>query len=454
MMPWTARRVAQALGRGAAGTPDITFTRVATDTRGLTGGELFVALVGERFDAHEFLAQAAAAGAAGAVVRRGTAAVRGLVLFEVDDTLRALGALARARRRETAGPVVAVTGSNGKTSTRAMLAAALGTRWRTHATRENLNNLVGVPLTILEAPDDTAALVIECGANLPGELARLRAIVEPTVGVVTNVGPSHLAGFGSREGVLREKVSLLESAPCAVVGERPPELAGLARRVARRTVTAGLGPGADVAPDRWHVNERGLPILTVQGVRVELPLPGRHQAENAMVTLAVAQELDLDLARVAGALAHVTLPHGRCEVRRAADLELIDDTYNANPASLAAALDVARALRGNRPLVVLVGTMLELGEESATLHREMADEILAVQPDLIGAVGEFVPALERHELGARLVTAADPDALGAAIASRLRGGELILLKASRGVALERAVPHLVRQREKACSTTS
>jgi UDP-N-acetylmuramoyl-tripeptide--D-alanyl-D-alanine ligase len=217
---------------------------------------------------------------------------------------------------------------------------------------------------------------------------------------------------------------------------------------------AGVRPGADVAPDRWHVNERGVAVLTLQGVQVTLPLAGRHQAENAMVTLAVALELDLDPARVAEALGRVTVPHGRCEVRRVADLELIDDTYNANPASLAAALDVARTVRGNRRFVVLVGTMLELGHESAALHAQMADEIVAAGPDLIGAVGEFVPALQRHALGARLVTATDPDALGAAVAGRLRGGELVLLKASRGVALERAIPHLIRQREQACSTTS
>ena len=201
-------------------------------------------------------------------MRRGTPAVGDLVLFPVDDTLSALGLLARARRRAIDGPVVAVTGSNGKTSTRAMLAAALSPRWRTHATRENLNNLVGVPLTILEAPDETEALVVECGANLPGELARLRAIVEPTVGVVTNVGASHLAGFGSREGVLREKVSLLADVPCAVVGQRPPELAALARRVARRTVVAGLGPRA---------GEGRRPARLAESASPASPRPGRRR---------------------------------------------------------------------------------------------------------------------------------------------------------------------------------
>lgn len=452
MTRWTARRVAEVLGTGAPG--EVEFTGISTDSRSLRPGELFVALEGERFDGHRFLEPVAQAGARGAVVRRGTPAVAGLVPFEVENTLVALGRLARARRREMGGPVVAVTGSNGKTATRAMLAASLATRWRTHATRENLNNLVGVPITILSAPDATDALVVECGASEPGEMPRLRGIVEPTVAVVTNVSVAHLSGFGSADTALREKVSLVEGAPLAVVGQRPAELAPLARRLARRVVTAGLAPGADLTPDHWHVDQRGRPVLTFRGVRVAPPLVGRHQGENAMVALAVAVELALDLPAVAAALEGVTLPRGRCEVLTVGDLLLINDTYNANPASFAAALDVANSLRGNRPLVALVGTMLELGPESASLHEQAADQILALQPDLIGATGEFAPVFQRRGLGPRLVVAPDADGLGRAAASRLRGGELVLLKASRGVQLERAIPHLTGGREASCSTTS
>lgn len=449
-MRWTATRVAQVLG--TAPTKEMEFTGIATDSRTLRPGELFVALVGPRFDGHRFVAQAAERGARGAVVRHGTPPLPGVAWFEVEDTLRALGALARERRREVPGPVVAVTGSNGKTATKAMLAAALETRWRTHATRENLNNLVGAPLTILEAPEETEALVVECGASLPGELSRLRQIVEPSVGVVTNVAPAHLEGFGSLEAVLREKVSLLEGVPVAVVGQRPPELAQAAGRAAARVVSAGLAPGASLVPDHWHVGENGRPVLTVRGVRVALPVAGRHQAENAMLALAVAIELGLDLGAAAGALAGVQLPHGRLEILEVKDRVIIHDAYNANPASLAAALETAQSLKGNRPLVVLVGSMLELGPASAALHEEMADRIVALQPHLVGAVGEFVAPLLRRGLGSRLVTAADAEALGCAVAPLLSGGELILLKASRGVALERAIPYLTGG--ESCSTTS
>ena len=452
MTHWTSGRVAGVLGTAAP--PEAVFTGISTDTRGVRPGELFVALEGERFDGHRFLDQAVQAGARGAVVRAGTPRRSGLVLFEVQNTLVALGELARARRRELSGPVAAVTGSNGKTATRAMLAVTLGTCWRTHATRENLNNLVGVPLTILEAPEAAEALVVECGASEPGEIARLRDIVEPTVGVVTNVTAAHLAGFGSPGKVLGEKVSLLEGCPLAVVGQRPPELASLARRVAGRVVTAGLAPGADVTPDHFHVDERGRPVLTFRGTRFGLPLVGRHQGDNAMVALAVAAELELELPLVAGALEAVTLPHGRCEVFTAGGLVLINDTYNANPASFAAVLDVAGSLRGNRPLVALVGTMLELGPASTELHDQMAEQILALRPDLIGAVGEFAAAFERRRVGASLIVAPDADALGRAVAPRLKGGELVLLKASRGVQLEKAIPHLTSGQEASCSTTS
>jgi UDP-N-acetylmuramoyl-tripeptide--D-alanyl-D-alanine ligase len=172
------------------------------------------------------------------------------------------------------------------------------------------------------------------------------------------------------------------------------------------------------------------------------------------VALAVGLELGLEVASIAPALERVELPHGRGEILSAGDLTLIDDTYNANPVSLAAALEVARSIRGNRRLVVLVGTMLELGAESPQLHERMGLQVLAAQPDLIGAVGEFVPVLERQHLGARLVTAADADALGRAVAPRLEGGELVLLKGSRGMHLEKAIPHLVGGKGATCSTTS
>jgi UDP-N-acetylmuramoyl-tripeptide--D-alanyl-D-alanine ligase len=443
---WTRARVAHVLGTSAAG--GAAFRRVSTDTRALEGGELFVALKGDRFDAHDFLADAAQRGATGAVVRSGTKPVPGLTLYEVPDTLAALGALARERRRAlpAGSPVVAVTGSSGKTSTKELIRAALSATCRVHATSGNLNNRIGVPLTILAAPDDATALVIEAGASIPGEIPALRDIIEPTIAVVTNVGYAHVEGFGSLAAVMQEKISLCQDVPVAVVGTEPAQLAGEARRKARRTVVAGRLATADVKPDAATLDDDGHPTIRWGGGSVTLPVRGFHQVDNAMMALAVAREAGVEPARAVRALAGVTLPPGRGGVVAVGSLTVIDDTYNANPGSLKASLELAQWLaeRRGRPLVVVVGSMLELGPESDKLHHAAAREIAAAQPALIGAVGAFVPAFAA--LGSksvpRLVTAPDAAGLGPPLRAALRGDEVVLLKASRGVALERVLRHL------------
>jgi len=442
---WTSARVAEALRVRAPA--KLTFAAVSTDTRDLTPGTLFVALKGDRFDAHTFLAQARAKGAAAAVVRAGTPPVDGLPYFEVVDTLAALGLLARARRRLLApgSPVVAVTGSSGKTSTKEMIRAVLATTYRVHATSGNLNNLVGVPLTILAAPDGVEALVVEAGASVPGEIPRLRDVIEPTIAVITNVGYAHVEGFGSLAGVMQEKLALVEGVRVAVVGTDPPELAGEARCRAP-TVVAGTGAGAQVRPDSAELDEEGHPHVTWRGQTVTLPVVGFHQIENAMLALAVGRETGADPARAVAALAGVRLPAGRGAVLSLGGLTVIDDTYNANPGSLRWALQFARWLadRRRRPLAVVVGSMLELGSEGARLHAAAAAEIVGLRPALVAAVGEFVPAFEPHRaaLGERLITAPDADALGPRLKTALSGNEIVLLKASRGVALERVLRQL------------
>ena len=444
-MIWTGESVAAVLNTDSDS--DRSFSEVSTDTRTLKRKALFVALTGEHFDGHDFLEAAREAGATGAVVRRGSPHLDGMEQFEVDDPLVALGLLARARRREVPGPVIAVTGTNGKTATKEMLAKALGTRWKVHSTLANLNNLIGVPQAILTAPDGTEALVLEAGANAVGEIERLRGIIEPTVAVVTNVSASHLAGFGSLEAVLAEKVSLVRDAPLAVVGTRPEELFEEAGRSAHRVISAGTGGRAEVTPDEWTVGEDGRGTLTFRGRRVELPLVGRHQVENATIALAVAVELDLDLTRVARALEEVSLPAGRCEVVRrdgnGNGLVILNDSYNANPESMRASLETAADMRADRPFVAVVGSMLELGEHSSRLHLESAEAILRQNPKLIGATGDFIDAFETLGVpGDRLVTSRDVEELGSVLRGRLAGNEFVLVKASRGVGLERVIPLL------------
>lgn len=444
---WTSTRVSQVLGtrEPARGS----YARISTDTRQLAPGDLFVALRGERFDAHDFLLQAKAAGAAAAVVRRGTPPVPGLPAFEVTDTLAALGLLARARRRllPASAPVVAVTGSSGKTSTKEMIRAALAARWRVHATAGNLNNLVGVPLTILAAPDDTEALVVEAGASLPGEIAALRDIIEPTIAVVTNVGVAHLEGFGTVERLLQEKASLLDGAPVAVVGNAPA-LVAEARRRARKVVVPGRDELGEVHPDKVELDDAGHPVLHWMGAAATLPVLGLHQVDNAMIALAVAREAGVEPKAAVAGLRGVQLPPGRGGLVPLGSFTIIDDSYNANPDSVVAALETAMgyAATRRRPLAVVLGSMLELGAESARLHAFVAGELMSFlpAPAVVAAVGEFVPAFERHRqaLGDRLITAPDAEALGPLLKAALRGNEIVLLKASRGVALERVLRYL------------
>ncbi|HYU07809.1 MAG TPA: UDP-N-acetylmuramoyl-tripeptide--D-alanyl-D-alanine ligase [Gemmatimonadales bacterium] len=445
--PWTSDEVAGALGVPAPA--KLKFKSVVTDTRQPITDNLFVALKGERFDAHAFLDKAKAQGATAAIVRRGTPKIEGLPFFEVDDTLVALGRLARARRRmlPEGTPVVAITGSSGKTSTKEMISATLGARYRVHATVGNLNNLVGVPLTILSAPEDTEALVVEAGASVPGEVARLRDIIEPTIAVITNIGYAHVEGFGSLERVMAEKLSLLDGAPVAVIGSGPETMWPEARRRTQVIPAALPGKSGDDALLDRYLDRDGHPRLSLDsGEKVTLPALGLHQLENAQIALAVAQRAGVDRDAAIRALAGVQLPEGRGDVREIGDMVVIDDTYNANPASLRRAVQTAAwlARRQRRPLVVVVGPMLELGPESARLHAEAARDIAQRKPALVAAVGTFARVFEslREALGGRLITAPDADALGPKLKSALRGNELVLLKASRGVALERVLNYL------------
>jgi len=443
-MPWSDAQVRSALGLG--GGEEAEYSSISTDTRTIEAGALFVALKGDRFDGHDHLAKAAEAGATGAMVREGTPDISGLRLYRVPDTLVAYGRLALARRRQIPGPVVAIAGANGKTSTKEMCAAVLRTRYRVHATPANDNNLVGIPKTILSAPDDTEALVIEAGASTRGELARARAIIEPAVTVTTNVAVSHLDGFGNLEGVLEEELELMVGVELAIVGTDPPALAEGARKRARRVVTAGLAR-ADRVPVSVTMDSTGHPTLAVENARIKLPLLGQHQASNAMLAWTLVLELKLDQAAAAEALRTLRIPGGRGELIEVGGLTIINDSYNANPASFLAAISTARAMRAGRKLVFVAGTMRELGPEAARHHAAVAAALVGLEPDVLAAVGDFVPALAPYaeKLKGRLITAPDAPSMGPRLKARLQGDELIVLKASRGAALERILPFLTGQ---------
>jgi UDP-N-acetylmuramoyl-tripeptide--D-alanyl-D-alanine ligase len=452
---WTEGEVRAALGLpGAVG--EMVFSRVSTDTRAVSAGDLFVALVGERFDAHEFLGKAAAAGAAGAVVDRiPIGAPEQLRYFEVPDTLRALGALGRHRRRALDARVVGVVGSNGKTTTKDLIRAALSPAFRTHATEGNLNNQVGVPLTLLAAPDDAEVLVVEMGTNEPGEIAILTEIVEPDAAVITSIGEEHLEKLRSLDGVLREETAILRGLPPAgpgFVAEDPPALPEQARSLlgADRVRVAGVSDRANLRPDGpISVDPDGTTRWRWRGTDVHLPLPGRWNVRNALLALGVAVEWGVPVERAVRGIEAVPAPKLRGEWKRFGELRVLADCYNSNPPSAAAALELIAELPDGGRKIAVLGTMRELGETAPDLHRATA-EVAAARVgdglDLVVATGAFVDAFGPlgAALGDRLVRCADPVEAYDAVAASLTGNETILLKGSRGEQLERWLPLLER----------
>ena len=445
---WTMDRVADALvGVAVSSLPrgSHVFGRVWTDTRTLQAGDVFVALSGDRFDAHDFLAEAVRAGAAAVVVSK-VEAVKGLGVpaWHVRDTRAALGALGRYRRRAWNGPVIGVIGTNGKTSTKELIRAALDSRLEVHATAGNLNNLVGVPLTLLAIPDHADIAVIEMGTNMPGEVAALRAIAEPNIVVVTSIAEEHLEGLGDLAGVLREEMAGCDGVPVVVAPAGQPEVVAAARVRATRVVSAGVS-GGDVPVERWSVDADGRGHLTMEGVAVDVPLRGAHNVRNAVLALAVAREVGIGVEDAARGIARMTPPPMRSNVEQVGRVTLINDAYNSNPGSARAAIEMLLGAGAGRQRVAVLGSMLELGPSGPALHDEIARRAVDSGVELIAGVGDMAAALSRVGAPAsRIVTAADAEAVWAPLASRLARDAVILLKGSRGVRLERLVPHITR----------
>jgi UDP-N-acetylmuramoyl-tripeptide--D-alanyl-D-alanine ligase len=448
VIAWTDANVTAALGLPAnSGGTARAYTAVSTDTRTIGPGSLFVALRGDRHDAHEFLAVAADAGARGAVVDRVPADAPAQLRYHVvPDTLEALGRLARFHRRRMNARVCAVAGSNGKTTTKEMLRHVLGAHYRVHATPGNLNNLVGLPLTLLGAPSDVEVVVAEVGTNVPGEVARLAAIAEPDAAVLTTVAAEHLEGLGDLDGVLREETSLLCWLPRegpAVVGDEPPELAARASQMADDVHVAGFSDRAEPIFRGFalDLDDEGRARFRWAGRDVALRLRGRHNARNALLALAMGRLWGVEDEAAIHALARMEPQRMRGEILRFGDLLLIADCYNSNPGSLQAALELLASLPREGGRVAVLGSMLELGERGTELHREAARAALAAGLDLIVATGAFAAAF-REEAADNPRVVIEEDALRAfdLMAVRMRGDEVVLLKGSRGVKLERLLP--------------
>lgn len=461
------------------GRPGDLFTGVSTDTRTLRPGDLFIPLRGERFDGHRFLGQALAAGAAGlvVVVPAGStvegrlaelelplpvrAGDRTPFLVVLEDALAGLHRLAAYYRRRFSLPVVGVTGSVGKTTTKDFIAAVLETRWRTVATRGNYNNEIGLPLTLFNLDRTTEAACLELGMRGLGQIRALAEIVRPTVGVVTNVGETHLELLGTRENIARAKAELVEALPpggVAVLNADDPRVAAMAERTRAAVVRYGLLRAGEQPSDRnldvagtevESFGVRGVRFTAVAGERrfgVHLPVPGMHNASNALAAAAVGLALGLTPEEVARGLSQARLTEMRLQLERGrAGFLIINDAYNASPASVGAALSLLVESRTGGRAVAVLGDMLELGEASETAHRGVGERAAALGVDWLLGVGPRSACTVQGAQSAGLKRAeAYPttDAAAEALLESLRPEDVVLVKGSRAMRMEEIVRRL------------
>ncbi len=450
MTSMSLSEMAAAVGGKPTG-EDVVFSGVGTDSRTLKSGALFVALKGPNFDGHEYLAEARARGAVAALVSRPSG--ERLPQVQVLDTRVALGQWAAVWRAHHPVPLVGVTGSNGKTTVKEMVAAILERMGRVLATEGNLNNDIGVPLTLLRLETETQFAAVELGANHPGEIAGLTALARPDVALINNAGPAHLAGFGSLEGVARAKGEILEglSAKGTAVLNRDDPFFPLWRELAgrRRVLSFGVRPGADV----WAAGEDIETVFEKQGFatrfrllaegdawEITLPLAGRHAVINALAAATAAFGLGATGAAVKAGLKSVRPIKGRLQYRPGrAGACLIDDSYNANPSSLAVALEVLAACSGERWLVL--GDMAELGNRVSALHGELGERAGAQGIERLFAVGEHSrEAVRRFGAGARHFR--DLRELIDVLGGQMHADVTVLIKGSRSARMERVADAL------------
>lgn len=425
----------------------LSVTGISTDSRTLKPGELFVPLRGPNFDGHDFLLRALRNGAAACLSEEVVGAFP-VPLIQVPDTLVALGDLAAARRREFSGPVVGLTGSTGKTTTKEMVAHILALTGPGLKTEGNFNNLVGLPLTLFRLQDDHQWVVLEMGMSARGEIARLTEIAEPFVGIVTNVGPAHLETLQNIEGVLRAKGELfaaMKPGSIAVVNADDERVAGLPVANGVRRICFGLHPAAHVRAENIAVSGQSLTFdLLMVGGRwpVRMQVAGRHNVFNALAAAAAASALEVDGERIVRGLEAFRPAPGRMEVVAINnDILILEDSYNANPLSVKAALTTLDELGGEGRRVAVLGDMLELGVTSAELHHEVG-QVAGGRVDLLLLLGDMAAEVAA---GAREVGLADEQIVIAAshaeavscLRSRLQCGDRVLVKGSRGMKMEK-----------------
>jgi UDP-N-acetylmuramoyl-tripeptide--D-alanyl-D-alanine ligase len=432
---------------------------VSTDTRSLDPGNLFVALKGPHFNGHDHIPQAFENGAAAVLVSESVP--RGIMpadkgIIEVKDTLTALGDLAGLWRRKFAISLIGISGSNGKTSTKEMLAAILELEGRTLKNPGNLNNWIGLPLSLFCLNEDHRFAVMEMGMNHFGEIARLSQIARPSVGLLTNIGPAHLEAFGTMASVAKAKGELFEALDpehWAVINSDDPLIRELARTCRARKITFGLSSEAQVKAEKLEVTDRGVRFrILFQGKEeVFLPVQGQHNISNALGAAATALALGLSLQKVKQGLEHFHPPEHRLQLKKGLrGIRMIDDTYNANPASMKAALMTFDALREGKGGGLVLGDMLELGDQAVEAHRELGRKIGEMGVDYLLGLGLLsAEVLKEARLGFRpplkSFWALNSKEIINLLPDIIQEGDWLLVKGSHGMGMEVIVKTLEDQ---------
>lgn len=452
-MNWTGQDVARITGGRVVGGAARKCSGVSTDSRTLGRSQLFVPLVGDRFDGHDFVGDALARGCAGAIVQAGQSLdLGGLIHVEVEDTLHALGELARAHLAALDLTVIAITGSNGKTSTKEMCAVMLSAYGQVLRNPGNFNNLIGLPLTAFQATTSHDFAVFEMGMNRPGEIARLTEIACPRVGLITQIAAAHLEGLITIDGVTWAKGELycgLDSDAVAVVNANDPNVVRASGGIAASTVTVGAGPGVDVAVE--GIRRKGVAGLTamivVRGKSYDLALRtlARHDVWNAALGVGVLAALGLDPAPGLEALQRHQGVQGRLQWRvTPGGVNVIDDTYNANPASVRAALETLAEVGGDGRRIAVLGDMLELGDDAPALHEQVGTAAADMDVDRLFVVGGFARHVAAGFMDDESVfVAGDCADIIAPVRRLVKPGDWVLVKGSRGMRMERLVGALM-----------
>ncbi|HEX4602375.1 MAG TPA: UDP-N-acetylmuramoyl-tripeptide--D-alanyl-D-alanine ligase [Candidatus Angelobacter sp.] len=426
------------------------------DSRTLTPGDLFIAIAGERFDGHEYVNAALEKGAVGAIVDSGIAhadkqyAGGPRRVLRVEDTIKALQSLGAAARRLWGKPLLAVTGSAGKTTTKEILAEVLATRFRVMKSSGNLNNHIGLPLQLLKLEAEHDLAVVEMGMNHAGEIRALGALAHHDLAVVTTVAPVHLEFFGSLAEIARAKYEIIETLPTAgvaVLNADDEYVSQFGRDFKGKVVTFGIRRAADVSAQKVNLNgaEGSTFELAAGSVRepVTFPLVGEHNIYNALAAAAAAMERGITPSQAAVALSSIRPPDKRGQVLHIGGATLINDCYNSNPRALAAMIDTLASMKAQRHILI-VGEMLELGPTAEALHRESGLHAAEKKIDLVIGVRGLAKAVAEAACGAgtQAQFVETPEQAGDWLARNLRPGDAVLLKASRGVKLERALEML------------